>query len=182
MFLWSESNGMCVPLSIFKIPSRTKTKSGMRLCEPMTSFYIRYKFNSKFTSEKKLTNTNNYVTKIFGWNNTNTERSQFFCPRFQPYRNILPEFVSWTRTHPKPHCICYLKQRLTSVLFLSTVTFNITEVCNNSALKWNRLITNNGLFCDTVVHMKGAKGGWKFKDVIRAIIPTHETDIDITLH
>ena len=90
--------------------------------------------------------------------------------------------VSRTRTHPKPHCICYLQQRLTSVLFLCTVTLNITEVCNNSALKWNRHITHNGLFCVTVVHMKGVKGGWKLKDVIRAIILTHGTDIDITLH
>jgi len=27
--------------------------------------------------------------------------------------------------------------------------------------------------------MKGVNGGWKVKDVIGAIIPTHETDIDI---
>ena len=60
-----------------------------------------------------------------------------------------------------------------SALFFCTVTCNITEVCTNSALKWNRHITNSGLFCDTAVRMKGVKGRWKFKDVIRAIILTH---------
>lgn len=45
------------------------------------------------------------------------------------------------------------------MLLLCAVFFNITVACSNSALNWNRYITNTALLRENAVPIKGEKGG-----------------------